>query len=252
MFDEPFAQGTTWIHRLDPRARLVMAAIFALVVAVTRHTRTGLVGLSLGILVLAALRPPLGPLVRRLSAINVFIVFLAVTVPLTMSGSALWNFGSLHISREGVALALAVTLKANAIMLVFIAFVASIPFPTLGHALECLGLSRKLTFLLMFTYRYIHTLADEWRRLNTAARLRGFVPRTGLHTYRTTGHMLGMVLVNSFDRAGRVYQAMLLRGFAGHFTSVHRFVFNPRDRIMLVAWLGMVTVLFATDILVRP
>ncbi|GAB1410482.1 cobalt ECF transporter T component CbiQ [Desulfovibrionales bacterium] len=247
MIEEPFAQGESWIHHLDPRARLVMATLFALTVALSRHLSTGLVGLALGMLVLTASRPPLGPLMRRLCAINVFLVFLGITVPLTMPGSILWTFGPLHVSLEGVLLALAVTLKANAIMFVFIAFVASIPFPTLGHALEYLGVPRKLTFLLLFTYRYIHTLAGEWRRLHTASRLRGFVPRTGLHTYRTVGHMLGMVLVNSFDRAGRVYQAMLLRGFTGQFTSVRQFSLTFLDRIMLVIWLALMILVLTTD-----
>lgn len=228
-----------------------MATAFALSMALARHLYIAIFGLAVAVLVLMALRPPCRPLLRRLGAVNVFIFFLAITVPLTMPGATLWTLGPLHISQEGLMLVLMVGLKANAIMLVFIAFVATMPVPTLGHALDRLGLSSKLIFLLIFTYRYIHTLAEEWQRLHTAARLRCFVPRTGLHTYRTVGHMLGMVLVNSSDRAGRIYQAMLLRGFNGQFSSVRHFAWSARDSIFSVFWLGVVMMLIATDIFVE-
>ena len=109
--------------------------------------------------------------------------------------------------------------------------------PTMGHALERLGVPSKLVFLFLFTYRYLHVIADEWQRLVTAARLqRASSPRTGMHTYRTIGNLLAMVLVNSFDRSSRVYQAMVLRGFAGHvYVSVVRFRAAPRSDAVFVA-----------------
>ena len=74
------------------------------------------------------------------------------------------------------------TLKSNAIACVFLSLVATLPAATLGHALERLGCPDKLVFLFLFTGRYIHLLAAEWEDLVTAARLRGFRPRTDLHT----------------------------------------------------------------------
>lgn len=225
-----------------------MAAVFALVMALAQRVGTGWVGLGVGMVMAAALRPPVGTLVRRLCAVNMFIVFLALTVPLTMPGEPVWSLGPVHASREGLELVLLVALKANAIFLVFVALVASMDFPTMGHALERLGAPSKLTFLFLFTYRYVHVIAEEWQRLHTAARLRGFVPHTNLHTYRTVGHLLGMVLVNSFDRAGRVYQAMLLRGFCERFTSVRQFTWKRLDGVMATVWLGVVMALVATDL----
>ena len=87
------------------------------------------------------------------------------------------------------------TTSANAILLAFLALVTTMDSPTMGHALDRLGVPPKLVFLFLFTYRYLHVIAAEWQRLVTAARLRGFAPRTGMHTYRTIGYLLGMVLV---------------------------------------------------------
>lgn len=248
MFDEPFAQGDSPVHRLDPRVRLASAAFFSLCVALLRDPAAAAAALALAAAALAASLPPACLLIRRLAAVNVFILFLWATVPATMPGQELLAVGPVSFSREGVAMAWLVTLKSNAILLAFLAMVATMNAPTMGHALDRLGVPPKLVFLFLFTYRYLHVIADEWRRLITAARLRGFVPRTGMHSYRTIAHLLAMVLVNSFDRSGRVYQAMILRGFSGRFASVVRFRARARDAVFALFWLAATAALTVMDL----
>lgn len=247
MFDEPFAHRASPVHGLDPRARLIMAAVFAVAVAMLRHSLPALAALAMAAAVLLASKPPWRTAAHRLAVVNVFILFLWLTVPLTMPGQSMLTIGPFTLSQPGVELAWLVTLKSNAILIVFLALVASMDTPAIGHALGRLGLPAKLVFLFLFTYRYLHVIADEWQRLRTAARLRGFVPRTGLHTYRTFGHLLAMVLVNSHDRSGRVYQAMLLRGFAGQFFSVRRFKATRQDMTVALGWTALVAVLMILD-----
>lgn len=247
MFDEPFAHRVSPVHGLDPRARLIMAAVFAVAVATLRAPCPALAGLTVAVIALLASNPPWMIALRRLAVVNLFIVFLWLTVPLTMPGEPILTLGPVGLSRPGIELAWLVTLKSNAIVIAFLALVASMDSPTIGHALGRLGLPSKLVFLFLFTYRYLHVIADEWQRLRTAARLRGFVPCTGIHTYRTVGHLLAMVLVNSFDRSGRVYQAMLLRGFAGRFVSVRRFRSKPRDMVVTLGWIAALSAVTAMD-----
>ena len=121
------------------------------------------------------------------------------------------------------------TLKSNAVVCAFLALIATMPPSEFGHALERLRCPRKLVFLFLFTGRYVHLLAEEWRTLMTAARLRGFRPRSDMHTYRTFASLLGLLLVRSHERARRTREAMLLRGFAGRFHSVARFSVGPLD-----------------------
>jgi len=237
VFDEPFACGDSPVHGLDPRVRLAAAALFSVCVALLKDPTAAAAALLPAAAVLALSRPPALLLARRLAVVNVFILFLWATVPATMPGQELLAVGPLSFSREGVALAWLVTLKSNAILLAFLALVTTMNAPTMGHAMDRLGVPPKLVFLFLFTYRYLHVIADEWRRLITAARLRGFVPRTGMHSYRTIAHLLAMVLVRSFDRSGRVYQAMVLRGFAGRFASVVRFRARTRDALFALFWL---------------
>lgn len=218
-----------------------MAGLFSLCAALLQEPSAAGAALVPPMAALCLSRPPLAQLCRRVALVNVFLLFLWVTVPLTMPGTPLLSVGPLTASHEGVVLVWLATLKSNAILLAFLALVATMDSPTMGHALDRLGLPTKLVFLFLFTYRYLHVIADEWQRLSTAARLRGFAPRTGMHTYRTIGNMLAMVLVNSFDRSGRVYEAMVLRGFQGRFVSVVRFKARPKDALFALLWLTATT-----------
>lgn len=245
MFDEPFARGVSLVHSLDPRFRLGVALLAAVCLSLLRSTEAACVALVLAVGLLALGQPPLGPVLRRILAVNIFIFFLWLTVPFCAGGDALVRWGEFGISRTGVALAALVTLKANAMLFFFVALVASMDSPTMGHALAHMRVPSKLVFLLVFTYRYVHVIVDEWSRLHLAARLRGFRPCTDWHSYRTIGNMLGMIFVGSLDRASRVYEAMLLRGFSGQFQSVAIFHARPRDiAFALLALLGLAMILW--------
>jgi cobalt/nickel transport system permease protein len=225
-----------------------MAGLFSICVALLQESPAAGAALMLAATTLGLSAPPLKPLCKRVALVNVFILFLWLTVPLTMPGEPLLTLGPLAASRQGMELVWLATLKSNAILLTFLALVTTMDSPTMGHALDRLGVPSKLVFLFLFTYRYLHVIADEWQHLVTAARLRGFAPRTGMHTYRTIGNMLAMVLVNSFDRSGRVYQAMVLRGFQGSFVSVVRFRTRRRDAIFAFLWLTATAGLVLMDL----
>ncbi len=216
-------------HSLDPRTLLLAAAGAAVCFSLMHTFPFALACLVLALLLAAVGKPPLRPFLRRLAAANIFILFLWLTVPVTVPGESLLRVGPLCVSREGVALALAVTVKCNAIILCFLVFLTDLGAPRIGYALEKLRVPAKLVFLFLFTCRYIHVIGEEWRKLQAAAALRGFTPRTSPHTYGTIANMLGLTVINSLDRSGRIYEAMLLRGFTGEFHTVTEWSATRRD-----------------------
>lgn len=236
MFDQPFVRGS-FIQRIDPRVRVLLAVLLAVALAPLRQLTACCLGLALGGLLLSLARAPLGALGRRLAAVNVFILFLWLVTPWTTPGTVVWQWHFIQVTQEGLRLSLLVTLKSNAIACVFLALVASLPATTLGHALERLGCPDKLVFLFLFTGRYIHLLAGEWQDLMTAARLRGFRARTDMHTYRTVASLLGLLLVRSHDRALRTREAMLLRGFSGRFHTLGSFRLRLVDGFFVLGML---------------
>ena len=234
MLSEPFAVGDSPLHHLDPRLRLVAAAAFSIVTAVCMQFSALTAALAAAVTLTGLARLRAAEVLKRLLVVNGFIIFLWVAVPLTFPGEPLFHLGPLAAAREGVALAGRITLKSNAIVLAFIALVATMPFATAGHALHRLRVPDKIVHLMLMTYRYIFVLEQEYRRLRRAAAIRGFRPGTNLHTYRTYAYLLGMLLVKAVDRAERVRWAMLCRGFQRRFYSLQEFRSGASGALFLV------------------
>lgn len=243
MIVEGFANGDSLIHRLDPRVKIIVASLFSTIVAVSDRFQSLLPALVIGFILVVLSAVPIKKLFMRLVPVNGFIVFLWFFLPFTFDGEPLFAVGPLVATNEGVYHATRITLKSNAIIVVLIALVASTPVFTLGHALHELRIPNKIVHLLFFTYRYIHVMYREYLRLVNAMKIRNFRPATNIHTYRTFAYLVGMLLVKSHERAKRVYNAMLCRGFRGRLYSLSRFSLKPIDVIsfilMLAAILGL-------------
>lgn len=233
MIDESLARGRSLLHVLDPRVKLVVCLALSVAAALARTMAAPLVVLAVGAGLTLLSRPAGRVLLARLGTVNAFVLFLWLVLPLTAPGEPVfrWGVAGLVVTREGLALAGLITLKTNAIFLCLLSLVATTPAPALAKAMAVLRVPDKFSFLFLFTYRYLHVIAEEYGRLATAAKLRGFVPGTNRHTYRSMAALVAMVLVKSFDRSLRVYQAMLLRGFAGTFPSLVRFTPGRRDAV---------------------
>ena len=220
MFSQPFVRPCP-LQGIAPVMRLGAALALSVALAVCQHVAAALAGLCCGLLwlalALAGPRPPLRPLAGRLLVVNAFVLLLWLTTPWATPGLAVWHLGPLAVTGEGLRLATLVTFKANALACVFMALAATLDIPSLTQGLRGLRCPHSLVLLLVMGLRNIHVLGEEWQRLHTAARLRGFVPRTSLHAYRTLASLLALLLLRSLDRASRVREAMLLRGFAGQF-----------------------------------
>lgn len=233
MIEEPFADGSSFLHHADPRAKLALAAALACILAVSPGWRGPVLGLCAGMVLAIWARLSWRPFWRRMFAINGFVAFLWVFLPFTTPGDPMARFGPLVITAQGVAASLLISLKTNAISLCFLSLVATSDAASLGQAMHRLRVPDKLVFLFLFTYRFIHVINDERLRLSTAARLRGFCPGSDAHTYRTLASLLAMVLVGAMRRAEMTRRAMLLRGFTGKFATMRTFRMGWSERCFL-------------------
>lgn len=223
MIVEPFAVGSSVIHRLDPRIRLSFTILYAIVVALSYRFSVLIAALMLSAVLLVISQVSFREVLKRIATVNALILLLWLVMPFTFNGEVLTRIASFTVYRPGVVLAAQITLKSNAILLAFIALIATMSFATLGHAMHRLGVPEKIVHLVLMTYRYIFVIEQEYLRLVRAAKIRGFRPATNVHTYRTYAYVIGMLFVRAAARAERVHQAMLCRGFKGKFYSLQEF-----------------------------
>jgi cobalt/nickel transport system permease protein len=242
MITEPFAAGTSWIHRIDPRYKIIFATLYSMIVAISSKFPTLITALFFSLVLVGIGQLNLIRLIKRLFVVFWFLLILWILLPLTFTGEPFYIMGPLTITRPGIILSAQITIKSIAILTALTSFIATIEIPSLGHALNRLLLPDKIVYLLLITYRYIFVIEQEYMRLLRAAKMRGFgAAGTSLHSYKTYAYFIGMLFVRSSERARRVYQAMMCRGFNGKFHSLAEFKTGSHDFIFLIIMVLIIT-----------
>lgn len=235
--DNPLESGSSFIHKLDPRIRVMAAVFLSFAAALSRHPGIagGYLVLGMGLTFLGQI--PWEDLKPRVKPLLWFLAMIWVFLPLTFNREIVASFGWLQLSMAGIRLSVMISLKSLAIVLIFTALIATMPMAALGKALHQLRVPDKMVFLLLMTYRYIFVIQNEYTRLLRAARFRGFVPGTNLHSYRTFAFLAGMLFVRASLRAKRVYQAMICRGFTQEFHTLDIYLPNRWNPLFFGAML---------------
>ncbi|MBW1729339.1 MAG: cobalt ECF transporter T component CbiQ [Deltaproteobacteria bacterium] len=242
--------GNSLLHQLDPRVKLVSCTLFSIVMAICSTWQGLVLGLGLALTWTVLARLPIKHVLARLIMVNGLIAILWLILPFAVRGQALFSVGPFTATKQGLLYTLHITMRSNAIVLALLSLLATSSLFSLGHAMGKLGIPGKIVQLLLFAYRYIHVIQLEYRRLSNAIKIRGFQPKTNLHTYKTYAYLIGMLLVKSYDRAERIRQAMICRGFCGRYYDLSEYRLKPRDMVLgicmifgtlLIAWIEWTT-----------
>lgn len=209
----------TVISRADSRERVILAFLLAMMIAVTKSTISVSLLFVYSIILIVLAGIPSKRILKRLTVLDGILLTLWITLPLS-AGGASFHVGPITIYREGIRLALLITIKANSALLSIYALLGTMSFIELFNALEDLKVPRKLLLLTHFTFRYADVIATEADVIYKAMLLRGFTHKFRIKTLRGYGLLMGMIFVKSYRRADRVMMAMELRGFDGTFRSL--------------------------------
>ena len=190
---------------------------------------------------------PWRPLLKRVAAMDSFIILMLLMLPFTHPGTPLFTLFGLTGSLEGTYQAIAIGLRAQVIMLVLITWVGTLDPIILGQALQQLKMPARLTQLLLFTIRYIEVLYREYHRLRLAMRARAFRARSNMHSWRSIAYLFGMLLVRSHDRSERVLNAMKCRGYTGVLPMRKSEALTHSDRLFLLSLACVLSALIAAE-----
>ncbi|MCG5517281.1 MULTISPECIES: cobalt ECF transporter T component CbiQ [unclassified Ectothiorhodospira] len=245
----PTGEVPGWLESVDPRLRIVVASVYA--IAVVAGSRLDVLALAFvfSMVLLLAAHLPLRQTLTRMAAMDGFILFMLVILPFSVSGDPVFTIWGLTASWQGIALAVEIALTANAVVLALLVLVGTMEPVTLGYALHALKMPEKLVHLLMFSIRYIGVLREEYLRLRTAMKVRGFRPGTNWHTYRSFGYLVGMMLVRAVERSERILGAMKCRGFSGRIVLLQQVSFTRSDAAFVAIALIATSALVALEFL---
>jgi cobalt/nickel transport system permease protein len=209
---ERHREGTGPLHRLDARVKLIAAlaliiAVIAMPIAAWRWY--GSVGLFLAFVVGLSGIPP-RELGRRWLGLFLLVAFLVVMIAPAHPERA----------RLGLpAVAASILIKNGLALMTMIVLAGTTPFPRLLAGLRRLGMPPVLVATLQFMERYRHVLVEEVDRMATARRARTF-GRRGVLSWSLLSGLIGLLFLRSFERAERVHDAMIARGWDGTIRSL--------------------------------
>ena len=219
-FDGAIAAPQSPLAGMDPLAKLCAALSTVVAISVFPVGGEWRYAAVLGMLAVIALfaRVPLRYLLRRCLTAAPFIA-LSAAMP--------WA----SAVQGGAEIALAVAWKAFSAVLLLSLLAATTPVEETVESLRRLGAPRGLALTAILMHRYLFVLLGEWQRVARARECRvGVRVRTG--RLRIWANHAAMVFVRGWERADRVAQAMLTRGFRGEFPRLRRQRPSIRDILL--------------------
>ncbi|MDF2569575.1 MAG: ecfT 5 [Sporomusa sp.] len=232
---DTLAMKRTFIHQLNPTVKLLAALIFILTVtSFPKYEITGLLPFFFFPAALISLGDlPTGPILKRLLLVAPFVVFVGIFNPL-LDHTPVATIGSFVITGGWISF-ISITLRLCLTVTTALILVATTGIDALGSALLRIGVPKIIVVQLLFMYRYLHVLLEEFVRSIQAYSLRSF-HGDGVH-FKAWGSLLGQLLIRSIDRANRVYQSMLCRGFDGEVRLMRNSTLHTPDIIYLTFWI---------------
>lgn len=213
VFDELAAQKTP-VHLLHPIAKLLSTLVFIIVVAsFGKYDLAAMLPLVLYPMVLISLgRLPAGYLFRRLLFAVPLVFFFGILNP-WFDKTPLMQIGTITIT-GGLISFLSMLIRVAFTVSAALILIATSGINEIAAALLTIKIPRVFVIQLLFLYRYLTVLLEETARVLRAHSLRSFDGKGGLQ-FKVWGSLVGQLLLRTMNRAERIYQAMLCRGFSG-------------------------------------
>ena len=245
------------LHRWDPRWKMAAILLFAFCTVALNRPIAVAAALAIALTMVSVGRLPWARSLRRLQAMNGFLAMFLIVMPLTavvQPGDPLVIFGgfsSWPLNLRGLKLALLITGKAWTVALLMEPLLATTSLGATIWGLTRLGLPARVGELLLIAHRYLHVFFDELHRMRRGMEARGFHASRGLAPLSDYGNFIGMLLVRSYERTHRVYDAMQSRGYSGSMPNHYRFCTRPADCLKALLLVGAGVGLLLGDRLLR-
>lgn len=243
---DQLASGTTFLHRLDARAK-VLATLFFIVCVVSfdRYQISALIPFIIFpafLIVVGEL--PAKYLLAKVALVLPFAIAVGICNPF-FDREVLLQVGALKLTGGWLSFA-SIVLRTGLIVTAVFSLTALTGFPAVCSALKRLGMPRPFALQLLFLYRYLFVLAEEGARAAKARELRCFGRKgAGLKSYAS---LIGHLLLRTWHRAERLHMAMLARGFSGAFPEPVKKRVRVADLAFLSLWVSLCIALRLTNV----
>ncbi len=255
-----YVPGHSFIHRLDPRAKLTVIFFYVFIVFLANNIWSYLALGVFTVLAVAASRIQASFIMRGLRPILWIILFTVVLhVFMTKEGELLFKYGWFTVYEEGVRQAVFISMRfLFLIMMTSLLTLTTTPIDITDGMESLLGPLKKINFpvhelalMMSISLRFIPTLMQETEKLIKAQSARGVDFKHGpiKERLQAIAALLVPLFISAFKRAEDLALAMESRGYQGGEgrTKLRELKWSGAD----TASLGFVVLLGATLLYLR-
>ena len=238
--------GNSFLHLLDPRAKLVTTLAFIVsVVSFDRYALSALTPFFFFPIILISLgRLPAGYLLKKALGASPLAMLVGIFNPL-IDQKIIMHLGSIAVSGGWISF-FSIFLRSMLTITSVLILISLTGFNSVCRALLKLGVPKYFVVQLLFFYRYLFVLVDEAQRMVRARSLRIF--KSGAMGIKVFIPLLGHLLLRTIDRAQRIYQAMRCRGFEGEIPIMKEMKIRWQEVIFTAGWIAIFILLRGINI----
>ena len=195
---------------------------------------------------------PVSFLIKRLRYPSWFILAVVILLPFFSGSTPVFEWGYWTIKEEGCWQAILISVRFFCILTMSLVLFGTAPFLSSIKAMRSLGLPSVMVDMTLLSYRYLEELGEMLVTMQRAMKLRGFSPHSfSRRNLQIFAQLTGSILVRSYDRSLRIYQAMILRGYGCQASpkKQQKFTFKSQDIYSLSATIIAVTIAIALIVL---
>lgn len=250
--------GESWIHRLDPRTKIIATLVYIVGLFIVDTFWGFLIALGALAAVIAISKVPLKFIMKGLKPIFIIILFTFVLNLFMIPGTVLVKLGPFSITEEGVYTAF--FMAARLVLLIIGSSLLTLTTKpiSLTDGIEALlspfrkiGVpAHELAMMMTIALRFIPTLLEETDKIMKAQQARGADFESGniLHRAKSLIPILVPLFISAFRIAHDLAMAMEARCYrGGQFrTRMHAMKFTGSDALafcLLIAFLAIVIVM---------
>ncbi|WP_407371911.1 energy-coupling factor transporter transmembrane component T family protein [Carnobacterium sp.] len=221
-----YIPGDSWIHKLDPRAKLLGTVIFIGIIFLANNWMTYLLLLAFALTAIRLSTIKLSFFINGVKPLIWLILFTVILQVLFTGGSTVYfDWGPIIISQEG--LLNGVFIFCRFVLIIFMSTLLTLTTMPLSltDAIEYLLRPLKvvkvpvyeIALMLSIALRFVPTLMDETEKIMNAQRARGvdFGEGNIFQQMKAIVPILIPLFVSSFNRAEELATAMEARGYKG-------------------------------------
>jgi energy-coupling factor transport system permease protein len=238
-----YVPGDSVIHRMDPRAKLLLIFIYVFIVFLANNSITYAILTIFTFTLLALSRVPISFILRGLKPILWIVLFtFLLHVLMTKEGNLLYQVGGFSIYEGGVKQGIFISLRFLLfIMITTLLTLTTTPIEVTDGVESLLAPLKKLNvpvhelaLMMSISLRFIPTLMEETEKIMKAQAARGVDFSGGSFSERVKAivSLLVPLFINSFKRAEELATAMEARGYRGG---------EGRTKFRLLTWKWMDT-----------